>query len=74
MVFETSKFNRRSGAIKSVLPINQGVNSAIGTAEKIERDSRSKKREKRLRPLGRPSSRMAVGLLFATKTLDGGWV
>jgi hypothetical protein len=28
------------------LPINQRVNSAIGTAEKIERDSRSKKREK----------------------------
>jgi hypothetical protein len=35
--------------------INQRVKSAIGTAEKNERDLRSKKREKRLRPLGRPS-------------------
>jgi hypothetical protein len=60
--------------IKGLWSINQRVNLAVGKAEKIERDSRSKKREKRLRPLGRPSSRMAVRPLVATKGLDGGWV
>jgi hypothetical protein len=49
------------------LPINQRVNSAIGTAKKIERDSRSKKREKRLRQSFQQSFRIAVSRLFATK-------
>jgi hypothetical protein len=40
---------------RRLLPVNQRVKSAIATAEKIECDSRLKKREKRLRPLGRPS-------------------
>jgi len=38
------------------------------------RDSMSKKREKRLRPLGRPFGRMAVKPLFATKPRYGGGV
>src|SRR3954464_3315278 len=43
---KTSKFGCQIAAIRSVLPINQRVNSPIGTAEKIERDSKSKRREK----------------------------
>jgi hypothetical protein len=39
---KTSKFSRRSAAIKSALAINQRVKSAIGASEKMERDSRSK--------------------------------
>jgi hypothetical protein len=49
LVFENSA-NSASGsaAIINALAINQRVKSAIGTAEKIERDSRSNEREKRL--------------------------
>jgi hypothetical protein len=57
----------RSAAIQSVLAINQRVKSAIGTAEKIERNSRSKKREKGLSTGRSPFGRIAVSLLFATK-------
>jgi hypothetical protein len=55
------------------LPINQRVKSAIGTAEKIERDVRSKKREKRLRQSCQQSLRIAVSSLFAAKHRQGGW-
>jgi hypothetical protein len=70
---KTSKFSRRSATIKSALAVNQRVKSAIGTAKKIERDSRSKKREKRPSTVRSPSGRMAVCLLFATKPHEGGW-
>lgn len=70
--FANQQISRWSTAIQSVLAINQRVNLAIGMVEKIERDSRSKKREKRLRPLGRQSFRMAVSSLLATKRLMGG--
>jgi hypothetical protein len=55
MIFEKQQIQSVDPTIKSGLAINQRVNSAIGAPEKIKRDSRSKKREKRLRPFGRPS-------------------
>jgi hypothetical protein len=70
---KTSKFSHQIAEIKSPLAINQRVNSAIGTDQKIERDSRSKKRKKGLSTVRSPSGRMAVCLLFATKPTEGGW-
>jgi hypothetical protein len=59
-------------AIKSALAVNQRVKSAIGTAKKIERDSRSKKREKRSSTARSPSGRMAICRLFAINPAKGG--
>jgi hypothetical protein len=74
LVFENQQISHQIAAIKSPSSINQRVNLAIGTAKKIERDSRSKKREKRLSTVRSPSGRMAVCLLFATKPAEGGGV
>jgi hypothetical protein len=69
---KTSKFSRRSATIKSALAVNQRVKSAIATAPKIERDSRSKKREKRSSTARSPSGRMAICRLFAINPAKGG--
>jgi hypothetical protein len=74
LVFENQQVSHQIAAIKSLLSINQRVNLAIGTAKKIERESRSKKREKRLSTVRSPSGRMAVRPLFATKASIGGGV
>jgi hypothetical protein len=73
IIFENQQMSHQIAAIKSALAVNQRVKSAIGTAKKIERDSRSKKREKRPSTVRSPSGRMAVCLLFATKPHEGGW-
>jgi hypothetical protein len=49
---KTSKSVIQIAAIKSPSSINQRVNLAIGTAKKIERDSRSKNAKKGFRPFG----------------------
>jgi hypothetical protein len=58
LVFENQQVSHQIAAIKSLLAINQRVNSAIGTAKKIERDSRSKKREKEASTARSPFGRM----------------
>jgi hypothetical protein len=73
LVFENQQVSHQIAAIKSLLAINQRVNLAIGTAKKIERDSRSKKREKRLSTVRSPSGRMGSSPFVCNKMTEGGW-
>jgi hypothetical protein len=71
---KTSKSSPEERRNQERLPVNQRVKSAIATAPKIERDSRSKKREKRSSTARSPFGRMAICHLFATNPAKGGGV